>query len=363
MPGSPEDVEEEDLFRPAWMEDDAEPPGPPRARPPAAEPDYAHPLLLPLALAQDALARLETRVETSSPAVAEGVRARLSFREASGWLAQAHVWIHPHDLALRDHGVTGSYAAAFRAGRLAAEIPATVAANGSDFEVSPLDIVVDQAVRLAWMWRRLAELHTWRPLANTTAVLETLKLLGSGAVASAEIEDWLAVVDRSRGPRLICAGMAARDWANRPGVAQHSSAPLFLAAAFWRGKGPPRPVPLPFWCAPSLRHYRLEQHTGLQWMVDFLDCVAAAAKIALDELGRLQRIEVRSRSLTPTARSRLPAAVDTVLRKPVVTAGELAQTLGISPQAALGLLRQLTEAGIIREATGRASWRAFSISD
>jgi hypothetical protein len=135
-----------------------------------------------------------------------------------------------------------------------------------------------------------------------------------------------------------------------------------MAAAFWRGKGPPRLIPLPFWCAPSVRHHRLELHTGMQWMADFLDCVAAAAKTALEELGRLQRAEDMSRSLNRTARSRLPDAVDAVLRKPIITASDLAETLGISSQAALGLLRQLAEAAIIREATGRASWRAFSIS-
>ncbi len=361
MPGDPEE-DDGDWFRPVWeTEDEAEPPGPPRARQPIVEPDYGHPLLLPLAGAQDAITRLETRAEAASPAVAEGLRARLSFREASGWLAHCHVWIHPHDLALRDYGITGSYGAAFRAGRLAAEIPSTTAV-ASDFEAAPSDIFVDQAVRLAWMWRRLAESHTWRPLMNTAAVLETLKLLGSGALTRDDIDDWLAVVDRSRGPPLIRAGIAARDWANRPGVDRRSAVPLFLAAAFWRGKGQPRPIPLPFWCAPAPRHYRLELHTGLQWMADFLDCVAAAAKTGLDELQRLQRTENMSRSLGRTARSRLPDAVDAVLRRPIITAGDLAQTRAISPQAALGLLRQMTDAGIIREATGRASWRAFSIS-
>jgi hypothetical protein len=32
----------------------------------------------------------------------------------------------------------------------------------------------------------------------------------------------------------------------------------------------------------------------------------------------------------------------------------------VTPQAALGLLRQLVDAGIAHEATGRASWRVFS---
>jgi hypothetical protein len=137
------------------------------------------------------------------------------------------------------------------------------------------------------------------------------------------------------GPPLIGAGIAVRDWTNRPGVAPRSAVPLFLAAAVWRGKGPPQPIPLPFWCAPEPRHYRLELRTGLPWMAEFLDCVAAAAKIGPEELERLQRVEVLSRSMGRTARSRLPAAVDAVLRRPTITAGDLAESLAISPQAAL----------------------------
>jgi DNA-binding Lrp family transcriptional regulator len=37
----------------------------------------------------------------------------------------------------------------------------------------------------------------------------------------------------------------------------------------------------------------------------------------------------------------------------------LAKRLAITHQAALGLLKQLLEAGIIKEATGRSAWRAF----
>ena len=117
MPGDPEE-DDENWFRPVWeTEDDAslEPPGARRARQPVAEPDYRHPLLAALARAQDAAARLETSAENASGAIAEGLRARMAYREAAGWLSQAHVWIHPHDLALRDRGLTGSFGAAFRA--------------------------------------------------------------------------------------------------------------------------------------------------------------------------------------------------------------------------------------------------------
>ena len=35
-------------------------------------------------------------------AVRDGLIARMAFAEAAGWLAHAHAWVHPLDLALRD---------------------------------------------------------------------------------------------------------------------------------------------------------------------------------------------------------------------------------------------------------------------
>jgi hypothetical protein len=40
---------------------------------------------------------------------------------------------------------------------------------------------------------------------------------------------------------------------------------------------------------------------------------------------------------------------------------ELAETLGVTTQAARGLIAQLVEAEILREATGHISWRAYML--
>jgi hypothetical protein len=95
------------------------------------------------------------------------------------------------------------------------------------------------------------------------------------------------------------------------------------------------------------------------WIGEFLECVTAAALTGLRELARLQEAERKGQALSLTKRSRLPAAVDAVLRRHIVTAAMLAKAIDVTPQAAWGLLRQLVEAGIVQEATGRASWRAF----
>ena len=59
-------------------------------------------LLGPLCDATDALARLDARAAAAPDAVREGLLARMAAAEAAGWLAHAHAWVHPLDLALRD---------------------------------------------------------------------------------------------------------------------------------------------------------------------------------------------------------------------------------------------------------------------
>jgi len=234
---------------------------------------------------------------------------------------------------------------------------------GSKADVVPSDHVVGVALCLARLWRRLAEHRTWRPVADVVAVRSTLESLGwpvtSGDVV---VDDWLAVIGRrDRGPALIRAGHGGRDWMNRQARTDPLAMDgLFLAACIWRDNGFGRDIPLPFWSAPLQLHHRLALRVGTEWLAGFLACVAAAARAAREELGRLQRAETAGAALTRTARSHLPGALDRLLRTPVVTARGLADSLSVTPQAALGLLRQLIAAGVVREATGRAAWRAFT---
>jgi hypothetical protein len=160
---------------------------------------------------------------------------------------------------------------------------------------------------------------------------------------------------------LIRAGRAARDWLNRPGVAPYHPAGYFVAACLWREETARAPIPLPFWSASELDHHRLTLRFGLDWMAQFLECVTAAATTGLRELARLLEAEKKRMDIHATARSRLPDALDAVLRVPVVTADSLAQSIRVTPRAALGLLGQLAATGVVREVTGRASWRAYAL--
>jgi len=57
------------------------------------------------------------------------------------------------------------------------------------------------------------------------------------------------------------------------------------------------------------------------------------------------------------ATSKLPALVDYVLTRPIVSAGMIAAELGITPRAAQNLVAELG----LREATGRGRYRAWGI--
>ena len=364
------DNDEENWFRPVWeTEDELDPPGiSPRARKQPAEPDYDHPLLTPLARAQDAVARLEAKAEVASDVVVEGLRARLSYLEAAGWLSYAHMWIHPRDLALRDYGLVTSYGPAARTNHLMAVLPATVAQHADldhvvETSAIGLDTAANRALTLARMWRRLGELRTWRPLADVEAVLEALNSLGYGRPEEGVIEDWLAgVYGREQGPDLIRVGRAVIDWLCQPSVRDRDPDGIFLGVCLWCDKNRKALIPLPFWSAPEQYHHRLGFKTGLDWMGQFLECVTAAAQIGLRELARLFEAESKRGNLQKTARSRLPDALDAVMRAPVITTETLAKALQVTSRAALGLLQQLMAAGIVREVTGRASWRAFALT-
>jgi hypothetical protein len=112
--------EDADWFRPPWEAEHA-----PRHRTSGHSGGDIEALLIPLARTQDAVARLEASVGAAPEDVAAGLRGRLARFEAAGYLAHRGPPVHPHDLALRDASLTGSYALAALTGRLKREAPWT----------------------------------------------------------------------------------------------------------------------------------------------------------------------------------------------------------------------------------------------
>jgi hypothetical protein len=154
-----------------------------------------------------------------------------------------------------------------------------------------------------------------------------------------------------------------------------------LLAAIGRcgGAGPAHTVFLPVWAAypavgfsgrdalPGLRSEAADRVAGrghpVTWPLAFLHLVAESARMALRELDRLEAAAEQGRGVVAGGdrRSRLPDALDALLRVPALTPKALAARLKVAPQTGTALLRVLQGRGVVREVTGRGSFRAFAI--
>ena len=154
-----------------------------------------------------------------------------------------------------------------------------------------------------------------------------------------------------------------------------------LLAAIGRraGQGPAHAVFLPVWAAypavgfsardvlPGLRSDAADRVAGrgrpVTWPLAFLHLVAESARMALRELDRLAAIAEKGRGVVAGGdkRSRLPDALDALLRAPALAPKALAARLKVAPQTGTALLRALQGRGVVREVTGRGSFRAFAV--
>ena len=90
-----------------------------------------------------------------------------------------------------------------------------------------------------------------------------------------------------------------------------------------------------------------------------LEAITAAAAAGLKDHDRwlTQRTLLARKLAGRRATSKLPALLDYVLTRPIVSAGMIAEELRITPRAAQDLVAELG----LREATGRGRYRAWGI--
>jgi hypothetical protein len=181
-------------------------------------------------------------------------------------------------------------------------------------------------------------------------------------------------------PPLLAVARAAQGWMEA-GLTDRPDPLHALLAAIGRcgGAGPAHSVFLPVWAAypavgfsgrdalPGLRSDAADRVAGrgqpVTWPLAFLHLVAESARMGLRELDRLEAAAEQGRGVVAGSdkRSRLPDALDALLRVPALTPKALAARLRIAPQTGTALLRTLQGRGVVREVTGRGSFRAFAI--
>jgi len=257
----------------------------------------------------------------------------------------------------------------------------------------------DQSVATALMLaRRLVRLARTRedPFGSLASASAVLSQFGPEVLDSARFEQWGADIVLSAEPiskaseeglgtnhlpPLLIAALAAKRWmcggiVDLPNPMQA----LLAAAGLLVGSGALRVVIPPLWAAyPTLAQgdagalplLRSDVAAGFSsapiapgWLLAFLHLLAEGARAAMRKLDQLLEVAERGRALIADCdrRSRLPAALDAVLRSAVLTPKGLAAELAIAPQTATALLRELRAAKVVTEITGRRSFRAFAIT-
>jgi hypothetical protein len=367
----------------------------------------------PLATAEDSLARLDERLAKSP--IRAGFVARTHFTDAAACLWLDGELVHLDDLVLHDahmdiraptHELTRAHAV-LRTRRRVAEgkpdwalSPAGLASlrgrggqaereegkgnrkegegrfvgedGGGDQDEADLDgplgvIATDPHLVAAFAAVDAAIAKADRTLAGgtseqtrSTAERDPL-VYDSDWDEDARLDDWRAVVEQTRTlPPTLAAAIAAEAWEAIAPLQHTPWLGRLLAAALLRERGKTR------WQLPCLhdglkaipRERRRPRDAAARLAVQ-LEAITAAAATGLKDHDRwLNQRTLLARKLDGRrATSKLPALLDYVLTRPVVSAGMIADELGITPRAAQNLVAELG----LREATGRGRYRAWGI--
>ena len=177
----------------------------------------------------------------------------------------------------------------------------------------------------------------------------------------ARLADWQQVLaDASKHPPLLAAALAWDAWETLAPLQHRPWLGPLLVAALLRA------------CAKTRAHFAC-LNVGLRTiarerrrafdpttrLIGFLDATTAAATAGLKEHDRLMlaRTQLMHRLSHRRKTSHLPALIDLVLARPLVSTTLIADELAISARAAQNLV---TELGL-RELTGRGRYRAWGI--
>src|SRR3954447_20280620 len=377
-------------LRPVWADDAADLDTPPLHRPTGSPPRprraaataTSEPLLAPLAHAAAARARLDAAADAASPAVQQGLIVRLAYAEAAGWLASQGVTAHPVSLALRDRERVGRRELwlQHKALRQRRSVP-TWEPDDAWLEA---DERIARALALSRLLARLPAADN--PLVDAPRAEAWLAPLAPQATPfdARHFAPWQAahMPDGRRAdprPALLRAAEASLAWmesgtSDVPDAVQA----IAIAVLLLKRMGTVDTVPPPLWaawsalCAPDDPGVlpRLRGDTaarlaprGASWPLVFLHLAAEAARAGSRVWTELRAAETAGLAFAAgeDKRSRLPATVDLLLRHPALTAPALARRLDITPQASLRLFARLEQAGLVREVTGRKSFRAFAL--
>lgn len=176
-----------------------------------------------------------------------------------------------------------------------------------------------------------------------------------------KVEEWRDTVKRTSDlPPVLAAAIGLEAWdAIEP--LQHS--PWLgrqLVSALLRSRGKARyHLPCLNTGLRALQRERRRARDRSGRLVAYIEAFSAGAARGLEDHDRwsLARRQLERKLVDRRSTSKLPALVDYVMSRPIVSAGMVAKELSVTPRAAQDLIAELG----LREATGKRRYRAWGI--
>lgn len=358
-------------------------------------------IALPLARAEDALARLDERLRRSP--IRDGWIARTHFADACAALLLEGQLVHIEDLVLHDagmdvrtptHELTRAHAVMASRRRIAGAEPGWAFSSAglealrgrggqgdashadaeepdgedeafdppiaddanADDEFSELFASVDAAI--AHADETLAGER--RPAAPTTNERDPL-VYDLDWDEDARLAEWRMIVDQTRGlPPTLAAAIAHEAWSTIEPLQRAPGLGRLLAAALLADRGKARAhLPCLAEGAKAVHGERRRSRDASTRLVAELEAITAAADEGLRQHDRwlLARTLLLRKLDGRRSTSRLPELIEYVISRPLVSAGMIAKELDMTPRAAQNLVAELG----LREATGRGRYWAWGV--
>ncbi|MEY9365232.1 hypothetical protein ABH994_008011 [Bradyrhizobium yuanmingense] len=175
------------------------------------------------------------------------------------------------------------------------------------------------------------------------------------------LDDWRDAVDQTRGlPPTLAGAIVADAWGEIEPLEHMPWLGRLLAAALLRDRGKTRSLLLCLHAGlKNIPRERRRPRDAAARLVVQLEAMTAAAESGRKDHDRwLMTRNLLARKLAGRrSTSKLPALLDYVLTRPIISAGMIAAELRITPRAAQNLVAELG----LREATGRGRYRAWGI--
>lgn len=301
-------------------------------------------ILAPLLAAEDALARLDERARHSP--LRDGWTARMLLREACASRLGAGELVHLEDLVLLDGGA----------------LTTTMTPD------------LSSAWHVLGVWRRASKadpvelLRSQRPGELVTDTMQPVDapdyFYDPNWNEDARSAEWRRVMEETkRLPPLLAAAIAWDAWLMlEPDQRGAWRAPL-IAALVLKARAKSRHLLLPLDIGRRFGKYRRHPNHDLAARLSgFLEWARIAAEQSIKDVDTLTLAAdmLRSKLKGRRRNSRLPALVDLLLSRPLVSVPMAAKALRCSNQAVEAMLPLL--GSIPREMTGRGRYRAWGIA-